>query len=364
VAADGASAVSPNARARRVNKLGAVSEPLLYLHHPSAQLHDPSALSPEHPDSPERTAAVHAAVQAADFLGLERLLAPPATPEQLGLVHSAAQIDSIRRLCESGGGMIDEDTYAGEASYDAALHAAGGACAMVGALAAGRASRGFCALRPAGHHAERDRAMGFCLFNNVAIAAELARRRLGFERVMIVDWDVHHCNGTAEIFRHRDDVLVASIHQSGLFPGTGALADIGSGAGRGYTINVPVPARADEELWVSVLEHVIVPIGLEFRPQLVLISAGYDAHRDDPLGDCRLESSSFGQLACHVRDMALAAGAPIGVVLEGGYDPRALGESVVATLRALAGEGEAESIAPEQLVTPRAASQFGHDWTL
>ena len=147
----------------------------------------------------------------------------------------------IRQLCDAGGGRIDADTVIGPASYEAALHAVGGACAMVRELVASSDRRGFCAMRPAGHHADQDRAMGFCLFNNVAVAAELAIRELGVRRVMIIDWDVHHGNGTAEIFRRRPDVLVASIHQSGLFPGTGALTDAGSGEGRGYTVNIPVP---------------------------------------------------------------------------------------------------------------------------
>jgi acetoin utilization deacetylase AcuC-like enzyme len=206
--------------------------------------------------------------------------------------------------------------------------------------------------------------MGFCLFNNVAIATEVAIRELGVERVLIVDWDVHHGNGTAEIFRGRNDVLVASIHQYGLFPGTGALTDTGSGLGRGFTVNIPVPKGSDEETWVSVLEHVIVPIGLEYRPGLVLISAGYDAHRDDPLGGCLLEAGSFRQMACHVRDLGAAVGAPVGAVLEGGYAPAALAESVAVTVAALGGAGEAESIAPDPIVTPRVASHFGHVWVL
>jgi acetoin utilization deacetylase AcuC-like enzyme len=287
-----------------------------------------------------------------------------ATEEELALVHSDRHIAFIRELCESGGGQIDEDTYAGEASYVAALHAAGGACVLVRSLMSGLATTGFCALRPAGHHAERDRAMGFCLFNNVAIAAELALRELGVRRVMIIDWDVHHGNGTAEIFRRRSDVLVVGIHQSGLFPGTGALADVGSGDGQGYTVNLPVPAGSDEEVWLSLIEHLIVPIGLEYRPELVLISAGYDGHEADPLAQCRLRAESFGLMSCHVRDFARAVGAPLGAVLEGGYEPEALGESVVATIAALQGRGEAQSAAPDPLVTPRAASYLAHRWTL
>jgi acetoin utilization deacetylase AcuC-like enzyme len=206
--------------------------------------------------------------------------------------------------------------------------------------------------------------MGFCLFNNVAVAAELAVREHGLERVLIVDWDVHHGNGTAEIFRRRPEVLFASIHQMGLFPGTGAVTDAGSGPGLGYTINVPVPSGAEEDVWISVLEYVILPAALQFRPQLVLISAGFDAHRDDPLADCLLEESSFAQLACHVRELAGECGAPVGAMLEGGYDPGALAASMVATVAALGGEGRAESIAPDPLITSRAAAHVGHFWSL
>ncbi|HEY5187785.1 MAG TPA: histone deacetylase [Solirubrobacteraceae bacterium] len=337
---------------------------MLYVHHPSGLAHDPRALSPDHPDSPARLEAIEAALAQATLPELERIAAPSALPAELALVHSADHVRSLRELCESGGGEIDQDTFVGPASFHAALHAAGGAGAMVRGLLSGADSTGFCALRPAGHHAERERAMGFCLFNNVALAAELAIQEFGLERVMIIDWDVHHGNGTAEIFRHRADVLFASIHQAGLFPGTGALADAGSGAGRGYTVNIPVPRFSDEETWLSLMEHVLVPIGLEYRPELLLISAGFDAHRADPLADCRLESDSFGALAAHARDLGIAVGAPVGAVLEGGYEPAALAESVVATIAGLQGPRETVSIAPEWIVTPRVASHLGHRWSL
>jgi acetoin utilization deacetylase AcuC-like enzyme len=337
---------------------------VLYVHHPSCGAHDPTALSPEHPDRPERIEAVEAAVAAAPLAPLVRLLAPTATEAELRLAHSGEHIDFVRTLCESGGGQIDADTFVGEASYEAALHAAGGACVMVRELAARRAPSGFCAMRPAGHHADRDRAMGFCLFNNVAVAAAMAVNDLGLDKVLIIDWDVHHGNGTAEIFRLRSDVLVANIHQSGLFPGTGALTDTGSGDGRGFTVNIPVPKGCDEEVWLSVLEHVIIPIGLDYRPELILISAGYDAHRDDPLGGCLLDTESFGQMTCHVRDLAAQVGAPLGAILEGGYALDALAGGVVATIAALQGDGDVEWIAPDPLVTARVASHFGHFWSL
>jgi acetoin utilization deacetylase AcuC-like enzyme len=314
---------------------------MLYLRHPSSLEHDPTVLSPEHPDTPERIGAIEAAMAASGWLGCDVREAPAATEPELELVHTRSQVRTVHDLCATGGGQIDADTFVGEASYRAALHAAGGACELVRALLSGEHRAGFSALRPSGHHAGPDYAMGFCLFNNVAIAAELAIRELGVERLLILDWDVHHGNGTAHIFRDRSDVLFASIHQLGLFPGTGARSDAGAGNGLGCTINLPVPMGSGEEIWLSRLREVILPAALEFAPQLVLISAGFDAHRDDPLGDCLLDAPAFAQMTCHVRDMAAVLGAPVGAVLEGGYHLGALAESVLATVAALASGSEA-----------------------
>jgi acetoin utilization deacetylase AcuC-like enzyme len=337
---------------------------MLYFTHPSSLEHDPRAQMPAHPDSPERLVAIEAELAARDWLGWERREAPEAGQPELELVHSRRHVEAVRDLCLAGGGAIDADTYVGEPSYRAALHAAGGACEMTRALLRGEASVGFSAARPSGHHAEPDRAMGFCLFNNVAVAAELAIRELGAERVFVLDWDVHHGNGTAEAFRRRPDVLFVSIHQAGIYPGSGSSSDFGSGAGQGYTINLPVPAGSEEELWLSLLEHVVVPVAASFDPDLVLVSAGFDAHRDDPLAGCRLEASSFAQMACQVRDLSREVGAPLGAVLEGGYHPPALAASVAATLAALGGEGESLSAAPEALLTSRAAAGVARHWTL
>jgi acetoin utilization deacetylase AcuC-like enzyme len=337
---------------------------MLYFSHPCSLEHDPRAHMPAHPDVPERLVAIERALADRDWLGWRRREAPAAEEGELELVHSRPHVESIRELCLAGGGAIDADTFVGEASYRAALHAAGGACEMTRALIGGEDRVGFCALRPSGHHAEPRRAMGFCLFDNVAIAAELAIRELGADRVLVLDWDVHHGNGTAEAFRHRADVLFISIHQAGIFPGTGPSGDFGSGAGEGYTINLPVPAGSGEELWLSLLEHIVIPVASEFEPDLVLVSAGFDAHRDDPLADCYLEAASFAQMSCQVRDLAERLGAPLGGVLEGGYDPPALAESVVATLAALGGEGESVSAAPEALLTSRAAAGVARHWSL
>src|SRR5271165_569961 len=264
----------------------------LYFSHPSCLAHDPRAHMPEHPDTPERLVAIEHLLAERGWLGWQRREAPPADPGALELIHSARHVETIRELSLAGGGAIDGDTFVGELSYQAALHAAGGACEMTRALLAGEARLGFCGVRPSGHHAEPDHAMGFCLFNNIALAAELAIRELRAQRVFILDWDVHHGNGTAEAFRRRQDVLFASIHQAGIYPGTGALSDMGSGPGQGYTINLPVPNGSEEELWLSLLEHIALPVARAFEPDLVLISAGFDAHREDPLAGCLLETAS------------------------------------------------------------------------
>jgi acetoin utilization deacetylase AcuC-like enzyme len=311
---------------------------MLYFSHPACVEHDPGEGLPGHPERPERLLAIEAALGEVDWLGWARLEAPAASEEELMLVHPREHVEGIRSLCESGGGAVDLDTYAGAASWEAALRSAGAACAMVRALVAGEARVGFSAGRPPGHHAEPSRAMGFCLFDNVAAAAALAIAELGIERVFVLDWDVHHGNGTAEIFRRRADVLFASIHQGGIFPGTGRRDDTGSGPGEGFTINLPVPGGSEEDEWMRLLEDEVLPAAGRFEPQLVLISAGFDAHREDPLAECRLEAASFGRMAAATRAAADEWGAPVGAVLEGGYALPALAESVVATMTAL-GEG-------------------------
>ncbi len=208
-------------------------------------------------------------------------------------------------------------------------------------------------MRPPGHHAESARAMGFCLFNSIAVGAASAIAEGAAERVLILDWDVHHGNGTAEIFAARDDVLYVSIHQNPLYPGTGQPSEVGSGAGRGYTVNLPVPAGADGELFLALVQHVVAPIARDWRPDLIAVSAGFDAHADDPLADCRLLDDDYGALAATVRDLAAELGAPVIVCLEGGYDVDALGRSVVATVRALGGANAPPDASAERVAAER-----------
>ncbi len=308
---------------------------MLYFTHPSSLEHDPRELIPGHPDTPERMAAIEAALAERGWLGMERREAPAASEAELELVHTPRLIAEVRELAEGGGGRIDADTAVGAATYEAALHAAGGACELVRALLRGEDAVGYACVRPSGHHAEADRAMGFCYFDNVAVAAALAIAELGIERVAILDWDVHHGNGTAEIFRERDDVLFCSIHQSPLYPGTGPAADRGSGAGEGFTVNLPVPPGSGEDVWLGLLDEVLTPAMERFRPQLILVSAGYDAHHADPLASCVLESSSFAAMAARLRDLAARLGVPLGLVQEGGYHVPSLVESLLATVTAL-----------------------------
>jgi acetoin utilization deacetylase AcuC-like enzyme len=307
--------------------------PVAYLRSPASLRHDTS----EHPERAERILAIEAELADREWAGLERLEAPAADEELLLAVHSREHVDAIRAIVERGGGAIDADTVTSPGSWEAALHSAGGAARMVDLLVGERSHEAaFCGLRPPGHHAERARAMGFCLFNNVSVAARHARDAHGIERVLVLDWDVHHGNGTNAIFHDDPGVLFVSIHQWPLYPGTGAADDVGSGAGRGFSFNLPVPPGSGDETFASHVEHLVVPLVREYRPGLVLVSAGYDAHRDDPLADCAVTEAGYAAMTAAVRRAAGEAGAPVGVVLEGGYALGALARSVAATVSVLA----------------------------
>jgi acetoin utilization deacetylase AcuC-like enzyme len=307
----------------------------LLLTSPASREHDPRPLIPGHPDTPERIVAIEAALAERDYLGWERRRAPAAEDAWIEAVHSERLLREVRQLCEAGGGLVDADTAIGPSSLRAARHAAGGACELARALLAGEHEVGLSACRPSGHHAEPDRAMGFCLFGNVAIAAALARRELGAERVLVLDWDVHHGNGTEACFSDRADVAFVSIHQMPLYPGTGAASKRGVGDGEGYTLNLPVPPGSGEAEWLRLLDEVVSPTAARFDPDLVLVSAGFDAHRADPLAGCELETASFASMARRLRAIARESGAPLGLVLEGGYHVPSLVSSLLATMEAL-----------------------------
>jgi acetoin utilization deacetylase AcuC-like enzyme len=303
----------------------------LWLRHDSSLAHD----IPGHPERPERIRALEGEMARAGWFGASLLEAPAVAREQPLAVPPESYVASIESLCASGGGFIDADTACVASTWEAAVRAAGGAVALVDALLGGTASVGVSALRPPGHHAEPERAMGFCFFGNVAVAAECARAAHGLERVLILDWDVHHGNGTEAIFASDPGVLFASIHEWPLYPGTGPASFVGSGAGEGFTVNLPVPSGSGDAAYESLVEHVVAPLVLHWEPQLVLVSAGFDAHRADPLATCVVTEAGFAAMTASVRRAADAVGAPVGLVLEGGYDLGALAGSMAALMPVL-----------------------------
>jgi acetoin utilization deacetylase AcuC-like enzyme len=293
--------------------------------------HDPGR---GHVERPARLQAVHDGLQLADLDGALRDLPPrAATRAEMERVHRTAYLEELERFCRAGGGPLDLDTSVTEASWDAAVYAAGAGLAAAAALEAGEGAAAFCAVRPPGHHAEPGHAMGFCLLNNVAITAAALRDE--GRRVLIVDWDAHHGNGTQDMFYADADVLYVSMHEWPLYPGTGRLDEVGLGAGAGTTINFPFPAGTTGDVYRAALDEVVAPLVDRFRPDWVLISAGFDAHRADPLTGMGLRAGDFADLTAQVVGYAPAARTI--AFLEGGYDLEALRDSVAAMAATLVG---------------------------
>lgn len=286
-----------------------------------------------HPESIKRLESIARALAAPEFAKLIRRDAPKGGLDQVRLVHTDQHIQRIQAaLPKEGFGYVDADTVLSPESLDAALHAVGAACAAVDAVFAKEARNGFCAIRPPGHHAEPNEAMGFCLFNNAAIAAEHARKRHGIKKVAIVDFDVHHGNGTQAAFQKNPEVLYASTHQFPWYPGTGRASETGAG----NVMNVPLKAGDGSREFRAALTDKILPFIDRFAPALVLISAGFDAHEDDPLGDLNLVEDDYAWVTTELMKLAdkHAAGRVVSV-LEGGYNLDALGRSVAAHVKAL-----------------------------
>ena len=328
------------------------------LHHPSSLDHDTGP----HPEQPARIVAIERELSARDYLGYERVSSPTVERSVLEAVHPPRHIELIERVAARGGARIDADTVVSAGSFVAALHACGGAVSLVDRLLQRSAPTGFSIHRPPGHHAEAAQAMGFCLFNSVAVAARHALDAHGLERVMIVDWDVHHGNGTNDIFHADPRVLFCSIHQSPLYPGTGPASDVGSGAGRGFTVNLPVPPGSGDREFQSLIDHVAVPLARAYRPQLLLISAGFDAHADDPLAECRVTDGGYGEMARSLRGAAAELGVPVGAVLEGGYALDALARSVAVTMEVLGGLESADGAVGMTEVSGEALERLVEFW--
>ena len=332
--------------------------PPVLLQHPSSLDHDTGP----HPEQPARMVAIDRELEAHGWFGFERVSSPAAERSVLEAVHTPRHVDLVERLAARGGARIDADTVVSAGSFIAARHACGGAVSLVDRLLSGSAPTGFSIHRPPGHHAEADRAMGFCLFNSVAVAAQHALDAHGLERVMILDWDVHHGNGTNDIFHAEPRVLFCSIHQSPLYPGTGPASDVGSGPGQGFTVNLPVAPGAGDREFRSLVDHVAVPLARMYAPQLLLISAGFDAHADDPLAECRVTEDGYGEMARSLRALAAELGVPVGAVLEGGYALDALARSVAVTMAVLGGVDAADGSVGVAEVSGQALRRLEEFW--
>jgi acetoin utilization deacetylase AcuC-like enzyme len=283
-------------------------------------------------EAPQRFPAALAGVEEAERSGarVERRSCEPAKEDALARVHAPGYLEYLRELSAAGGGYLSLDTAVDGSSWEAACLASGAACSAVQSALSGEAA--FAIARPPGHHAGRATGMGFCLLNHAAVAAEHALSR-GVERVAILDWDVHHGNGTQDVFYDDGRVLYLSVHQSPFYPGTGDVREVGKGEGQGLTVNVPLPAGSGEEAYAAAFAGVFLPVLREFGPDLILISAGYDAHAADLLGGMALESASFGRFAAQMASLTREVeAAPLALVLEGGYNLHALTESVAATI--------------------------------
>ncbi|MCP9472310.1 MAG: histone deacetylase [Nitrospira sp.] len=306
-----------------------------FVYHPAYLDHD---MGPGHPESPNRLRAIVQQLEQSGTLArLTKIEPRRAEDEWITQVHTPGYVASLNRYAPASGRVsLDPDTSMSPGSLTAAYLAAGGALAAADAIMAKQVDRTFCAVRPPGHHAEAGRAMGFCLFNNVAIAARYVQKRYGLTRVLIVDWDVHHGNGTQHSFEDDPSILFFSTHQYPHYPGTGRETERGKGAGEGFTINVPMEAGEGDDEYRTVFRRVLVPAADDFKPEFVIISAGFDAHRDDPLAGMALTEEGYADLTDIVAGIAKRhAQGRILSSLEGGYNLRALAASVEAHVQAL-----------------------------
>ncbi len=306
-----------------------------FIYHPDYLKHDTGS---GHPERPARLSAlVNHLLTVPEWHSLFHVQARPATVEELALVHPERYIRSVEARCRNGEIILDEgDTHVCRESFGIALLAAGGVFEGVDRVMRNEFQSVFCAVRPPGHHAESATTMGFCLFNNVAAGARYVQRRHGIERVAIIDWDVHHGNGTQEIFYEDPSVLYVSLHQYPFYPGTGAEGERGAGKGEGFTLNCPMRAGSGEREYLQAFEGRILPALDQFRPELLMISAGFDAHKDDPLAGIELTEESFSKMTRMLMDVSdkHCAGRIVSV-LEGGYDLGALARSVEGHVREL-----------------------------
>ncbi len=286
---------------------------------------------PLSPEGPDRISLLYKELEKKQWL--EHIKPRPATTDELSLVHDISYIEKVKELSKKGG-RLSEDTWISKYGFEVASLAVGGVLEAVDSIMKGRLKRAFAFVRPPGHHAGKESGMGFCIFNNIAIGACYAIKRFGLKRIMIVDWDVHHGNGTQEIFYSSQDVLYFSIHQYPFFPDTGYFDEIGEGAGKGYTVNVPLTVGCGDTDYANVFRHILVPLIEKFSPELIMVSAGFDAHHLDPLGEMYLTEEGFGRLAgILLKASKSVCDGRIVFVLEGGHHPEAVYRSSFEVLR-------------------------------
>ncbi len=304
--------------------------------HPIYREHD---MGLYHPESPERLQAIEREIESTSFrYPLIDIPPRPALTKELQRVHSLSYIHQISSTAGKNV-RLDPDTSTSPKSYDAALLAAGGVMEAVDKVLEGKVEQAFALVRPPGHHAEDDRAMGFCLFNNIAIAAKHAIEDKKLKRILIVDWDLHHGNGTQHSFYSDSRVLYFSTHQYPYYPGTGSLQEIGEGKGEGYTINVPLSTGNGDEEYANIFRHILIPVGKAFRPELILVSAGFDIHKGDPLGGMNVSDIGFARLAYLIMKLAEeTCKGRVVFTLEGGYNVEGEAKAVVEILRTLQGD--------------------------
>jgi len=294
---------------------------------------------PGHPERPERIETLLDLMRRYARDGIVSVAPRAATVEEISANHDRRYVDQVRATAGKPIFVFDSDTTAYAESYETALLAAGGVLELIDHVMAGKVQNGFAMVRPPGHHAEADRAMGFCFFNNVAIGARYLKSRHGLERILIVDWDVHHGNGTQDAFYDDPRVLFISLHQRHHYPGTGHVDEVGVGAGAGYTVNVPLPVGAGDGAATAVFETLVEPLLRAYRPQLLLASCGFDSIAGDPLGGLRLSREAYRWMASRLVALGreVAAVGPV-CTLEGGYEPALVADAVVATLEGLRGD--------------------------